>query len=98
MKEIKNANIENTSLGFEGHGIMTCWLHLGYGGSGQGFGGYDLRDGKYLAKHIERILQIVGVEKWEDLRGKYIRVEAEMNKVHRIGNLLTDQWFDPTEI
>ncbi len=38
--EIKNAKIEKTTLGFEDHGIMTLFIYLDYGGSGQGFGGY----------------------------------------------------------
>lgn len=97
-------------LGYEDHGILTCYLHLDYGGSGQGFGGYSLdepikdEEGKFLGrvptdatgKWVKEILNVVGVEKWEDLKGKYIRVEADFNKIHRIGNLLEDKWFAPT--
>ena len=42
MEEIKNAIITGTYLGIEDHGILTFWLYLDYGGSGQGFGGYQL--------------------------------------------------------
>ena len=30
-EEIKNAVIDNTMLGFEDHGILTCYLFLNYG-------------------------------------------------------------------
>ena len=38
--EIRNAVIQSTMLGYEDHGILTCFLHLDYSGAGQGFGGY----------------------------------------------------------
>ena len=105
--EIKNAKIESTMLGFEDHGIFTYCLQLDYGGSGQGFGTYmldakDPADPKtvphnYGIRHIRQILGVVGVEKWEDLPGKYIRVEAEHDGIRRIGNILEDKWFDPKE-
>jgi len=103
--EIKNARIESVSLGYEDHGILTCMLHLDYGGSGQGFGGYVL---DYYNKDIEErvgtaygmefiilILKTVGVEKWEDLVGKNIRVKAEDTKIIAIGHILKDNWFEP---
>ncbi len=95
--EIKNARIENASLGFEDHGILTAFLTLDYGnGGGQGFGGFTL-DGIYCAEFIKKVLKIVGVEKWEELKGEYIRVKAEHVKIHAIGNILEDKWFNPSE-
>jgi len=104
--EIKNATIKSTTLGFEGHGLITCFLHLDYSGGGQAFGGYGM--GGYFKKtgqqsgfgieFIERTLKVVGVEKWEDLPGKHIRVKAENVKIHEIGNILEDKWFDPVEL
>lgn len=99
-REIKNAQIESTQLGFE-RGVMSCWLILDYGGSGQGFGGYCLWNlnkdshATWGAEFIEAVLNVVGVQKWEDLKGKHIRVDAEHGKVHGIGNLLKDNWFYP---
>lgn len=94
-------------LGFEDHGIFTCMIHLDYGGAGQGFGGYCLAgsndkdtDGNfpnnYGANFIKKILEVVGVEKWEDLVGKHVRVKAEHTKVLEIGNILEDEWFNPS--
>lgn len=108
-KEIKNARITSTMLGYEDHGIMTTMLHLDYGSSAQGFGGWGLDEYKgergYGSRQptalcgffIKRVLEVVGVDKWEDLKGKYIRAEAGWSKVYAIGNLLEDKWFRPEE-
>lgn len=111
--EIKNAKITSTTLGHEDHGIFTCMIYLDYGdSSGQGFGGYALdipkkdTKGKFLSRvgtsygmqFIIELLKVVGVDKWEDLPGEYIRVEAEHTEIHRIGNLLRDEWFDPKQL
>jgi hypothetical protein len=102
-----NALIESTMLGIEGHGIMTCYLMLKQEGTGQGFGGYSL-DGPYNHKtkerehnkvcgyFIKRILETVGVEKWEDLEGKYIRVKGEeWGDIEAIGHITKNKWFYP---
>lgn len=76
------ARIESTSLGYEDHGVLTAWLHLNYGGSGQGAGGYCL-DGydketksRYPTEHAGRwiagIIEACGVSKWEDVKGRTI--------------------------
>ncbi len=105
--ETKNARIESTHLGMEDHGFFTFYLMLDYGGSGQGAGGYCLDiwnddenskgDANQLAKSfliIKEIMKTVGVEKWEDLKGKHIRVKAEHAKVYEIGHFLKDKWLN----
>lgn len=49
MSEIKNAVIESVTITNDDHGCLSAWLHLNYGGSGQGFGGYAL----YLPKRFK---------------------------------------------
>ena len=104
---IANATIENTMLGIEDHGIMSFSLTLTYGGGyGQGFGGYAL-DGKGgeqgHAKSIlciRKIIETVGVEKWEDLRGKYIRIKKaseHAGPIEEIGNIMDEKWFNIKE-
>jgi hypothetical protein len=103
--EIENARITDTMLGIEDHGILSFMLTLDYGGAGQGFGGYTLDEWSEIHKArighafgsqvILEILRVVGVEKWEGLVGKYVRVEHDHTKVCRIGNILRDVWFDP---
>lgn len=105
--ELKNAKIERTMLGVEDHGILTCMLTLNYGGSTQGFGGFSLdrytgergeghREGTaYGMEFIRRILETVGVGRWEELPGTHCRVEASFGDVRRIGHIIEDRWFDP---
>lgn len=110
-REIKNAKIKGTMLGVEDHGVMSGWLFLDYDCGGQGFGGYVLdaapdRNGDEPYKRqphagcgmfISELLEAVGVSKWEDLPGKFIRVDTDFGKVHRIGHIIEDKWFDPVE-
>ncbi len=99
--EIKNAIIEKVSLGFEDHGILTAFLHLSYGGSSQGFGGYALYLEKntknYCGFFITRVLETVGVSEWKDLVGKTIRVKSDMTHVEGIGHIIENRWFYPKQ-
>lgn len=102
--EIKNAIINSASITTGDRGFLDCWLDLDYGGCGQGFGGFAL----YLPKsfshhkimsvaghHIFRIMEIAGVEKWDQLKGKSIRVDASWGSVKGIGHIIKDDWFYP---
>lgn len=104
--EVRNAVIEAATITNEDHGLLSIWLSLDYGGSGQGFGGYALylpEDFKHHAAQpnfaghfIWRVMQIAGVGKWDQLKGKTIRVKCEHSKVHAIGHIVKDDWFDPS--
>lgn len=105
--ETKNAIIKSTSLSIEDHGVLSAWLHLDYGGSGQGFGGYmlaplELKRAEatlnFAGIFIARTLQIVGVGKWENLAGKTIRVRIEGGLAREIGHFINDEWFNPREV
>lgn len=105
--KIKNAIIESASIMIEDHGLLSAWVQLDYGGSGQGFGGFSLylppsfkhaKDQGPAAGHfIFRVLQVAGVERWDKLPGKTVRVRAEHGKVHAIGHIVNDDWFDPAK-
>ncbi len=95
-------------LGTEDHGIMTCYIYLDYGGSGQGFGGWAFDDPvdkgttnfrrvgtAFGIDFIMQLLKAVGAKKWEDLLGMYVRVDASHSKVSRIGHIIKDTWFSP---
>ena len=107
-----NAKIIKTMLGYEDHGIMTCYLTLEQQSSGQGFGGYGLdsapkkdkngnRSGDrqpsiYCGFWVQRILNTVGVSKWEDLKNKFVRVDGErFGSIKGIGHITEDRWFYP---
>jgi len=103
----KNAKIESTNLGIEDHGILTYYLMLDFGGSGQGFGGWCLDDvgkdkhkdrrvgHKICADHLLKIFETLEVSSWEKLVGTPLRVKASFDKVHAIGHFTKDKWFEP---
>lgn len=106
MEEILNAKITSVSLSMADHGCLTFWVTLTGGGWGVSVGGYVIGKG-YLGSDsfegcasgieaIMRIMDTVGVEKWEDLKGQYVRVKSEGwgSTIHTIGNVLEDKWFD----
>ena len=110
--EIINAVIESVSIDTER--CLSAWLTLDYGGTGQGFGGYALFMrpfdtekkakgtyllGNYAGLFIYRCIEIGGVEKWEQLRGRTIRVKKPAGfggSIIAIGHIVKDDWFEPT--
>lgn len=72
------AKIERTFLGFEDHGILTGYLHVNYGGAGQGVGGYAIRS--VAADYIAWTLGACGVDNWEKLVGRTIYVLTDADR------------------
>lgn len=109
MVNVKNALIKSASIEIEDHNILTAWLHLDYGGSGQGFGGYSLGLGSdykhrsdapehlFCQRFLRRCMEIAGVTRWADLPGKTIRVETDTPRglIVGIGHIVKDDWFRP---
>jgi len=102
--ELKNAVITGANIGFGDRGFLDCWLHLDYGGSGQGFGGYVLYLPKSFGHHklesvaghyIFRIMEVAGVTEWKDIIGKTIRVRGNNGGIVAIGHIIKDDWFCP---
>ncbi|MBO7715764.1 MAG: hypothetical protein J6S85_19535 [Methanobrevibacter sp.] len=105
--ETLNARIVGSKLGFNEHGIFDFCLVLEIqNGGGVSLGGYAMdqyneelkkRVGtEYGMNLIMRILEVVGVNTWEELCGKYIRIkDAKIgDRVTAIGNLMKDEWVD----
>ena len=104
--ETKNAIIKKATIENDNHGCLSSWIFLDYGGTGQGFGGYALylpKDFKHheidgVAGHfIWRVMEIAGVKEWSELKGKTVRVKCNFTKVHAIGHIVKDDWFNPSE-
>lgn len=102
-----NAIIESARITTEERGLLSAWLSLDYGGSGQGFGGFALYLPKsyrhhnpsgpnYAGHFIWRVMEIAGVSEWSQLKGKTIRVRQEHSTVHAIGHIVKDDWFAPS--
>lgn len=101
--EILNAKITSTKLG-EDHGCLTANLFVEGGGWACTFGGYCLdhwfaEAGGHSSSDgygaIIELMKTLEVESWEELKGKYVRVEIEGWGGHiiRIGHLMKDKWF-----
>lgn len=105
--QIGNSLIESANLSMENYGSLDMTLCL----SGQVnvcFGGYVLGKGYLGAKddywegsaagleYIMRIMDVVGVECFQDLKGKYVRVAYKGfgSRVKIIGNITKEKWFD----
>lgn len=108
--EIKNAKIRSTMLGREDHGIMTFMVFVEFEHVACGVGGYaldrysadDHETRVFTARGLEaisEILDVVGVRKWEDLPGKYIRFKDNGwgSTIDEIGNIMEDKWFNLRE-
>ena len=93
---IYNAHIKNTFLGVEDHGMFIWTVFVEYGeGSQQGYQ-------RILASKIEaepvtiirKLLEAVGVESWEQLKGRYCRVRLENGLIRAMGHITREQWND----
>lgn len=108
---IQNAIIESISIDDAERGMLTAWLHLKLqDGFNQGFGGYDLYLPKSYKNHdilshaghfIFRCMEVAGVSKWSDLKGKTIRIKHDKTglgaNIIAIGHIIKDDWFNPSE-
>ena len=109
VMEIENAKITSADLDMRDHGVLTYYLTLDGRGWGCNFGGIVIGKGYLGAKEftgsdkgieaIMRIMDTVGVERWNDLKGKYVRVYTGGwgNTINKIGNIIEDKWFDQKE-
>jgi hypothetical protein len=107
IMETLNAQIKSTKLGFVGNDILTFDLILDIqDGGGVCVGGYALSQYDKTKQKIVgtaqgtsvimRILEVVGVDTWEELKGKYIRIkDCHLgDRVSSIGNLMKNEWVD----
>lgn len=109
MPEILNAKITNVSLTMADHGVLTFFVTVEGSGWGCSLGGYVIGKGclgddddDFQSESglglvaMMRIMNVVGVSRWEDLKGEYCRVESEGwgSSIHKIGNIMKDKWFD----
>lgn len=104
---IHNVLIKRATLGTSDSPVFTAWLHLEGPGWGQGFGGYALdvwsEKDKERVPHVScgiflsGVMRAVNVQSWEDVPGKYIRVEKRDGLIVAIGHIVNDVWFWPKQ-
>jgi hypothetical protein len=105
---IENALIESVDLSMADYGCLVLTMDLKGNGWGVTYGGYCLGKG-YLGadddffsgsaagmEYLIRIMDTVGVERFQQLKGKYVRVATSGlgDPVKIIGNIIKDKWFD----
>lgn len=105
---IENARITDVDLSMADHGCLTLAMTLSGEGWGVVYGGYCLGHG-YLGaddnffsgsaagmEYLIRIMDTVGVDRFQNLKGKYVRVatKGRGGMVKIIGNIIEDKWFD----
>lgn len=110
--EIENAKITNVSLTMADHCSLVFWITVEGAGWGCSIGGYKIASGMLGARSEDfcaetgaglvammRIMDTIGVEKWEDLKGKYCRVKVNGwgGTISEIGNLINNKWFNVKE-
>ena len=110
--EIENCRITNVSISMADYCSLVFWVTVEGSGWGCSLGGFKIASGMLGAKTedfkaetgnglvaIMRIMDTVGVERWEDLVGKYCRVKADGlgSRITCIGNIIRDKWFDVGE-
>jgi hypothetical protein len=102
--ETRNAVITGVWIEADEFETLSAGISLDYGDSGQIFGGNGLYTpkrgvgGKNYAGHfLYRVLEIAGVSRWDELKGKTIRVIQDDAHVEAIGHIVKDVWFNMHE-
>lgn len=106
---IENAKIKDVNLSMADYGCLVLEMQLEGNGWGVIFGGRVLGHGYVGAKEFEggprgieeimRIMDVVGVSRFNEMKDKYVRIEVEGwgTSISKIGNIVEDKWFDYTE-
>ena len=104
--KIENAKITKVDLSMADHGCLCAEIVLEGDGWGCVYGGFKIGSGYLGAKefkgyepgteYIMRIMDTVGVSKYNHMVGKYIRVATLGwgDTIKIIGNIVEDKWFD----
>ncbi len=94
----EHAVITPTTLGYEGHGILTFYLNCSGNSFGVGVGGYALdiqRKDALGSVRVPRqdtmmllpeVMRVVGAESWEDVKGKPVLVLFDGQRAVGIAN------------
>lgn len=100
---IENAQIKSVDLSNNG-GIFSLAMALEGNGWGVVYGGRvigkscnnEITGSENGIEYILRIMDVVGVSRFNDMKGKYVRVALKGwgDNVEIIGNIIENKWFD----
>lgn len=105
---IENVLIDSVDLNGEDYGMLQFTMslsgrHCCVYGSGYGLGrfnpwnkGDEFSSYPHGIEYIGRIMATVGATRFNDMKGKYIRMASKGlgSTVEIIGNIIDDKWFD----
>lgn len=95
---ILNAKITDAEIMIEDNGCLTFCIQIDSSdGWSTGIGMFSLDNCHIIDMIIRDILNTVGVTRWSDLKGKYIRIDDNNDRhstITKISNILTDNWID----
>lgn len=96
VSNIENAKINGTFIGTEDHGIFSININFEGDGWSQGTGHYFAAEGA-VERWIKGVIKVVGVERWEDLPGKLVRIRRDggglSGRIIAVGDIFKDNWF-----
>ena len=95
--EIYNAKIIDTYIGYDDHGIFSVGVTLDAGYFCQGFG-YRAGQERDIDL-IKGIIRVVKADKWEQVKGRYVRIARDENRdIEAIGNIIDEDWVNITTL
>ena len=102
---IYNAKIQDAKLVFEDHGCLVLNLYLIHSCGHQAFGVINLMNratkqferngGNVAGWYIKRVFDVCEVNSFDELVGKTVRIKEKNGLITAIGNIITDDWFEP---
>ena len=88
---VKNARIIDTFLGIEDHGIFVMQLTVEQLDGHQAFQRVVSRKNN-LVGILGELYRAVGVESWEQLKGKLVRVKVDDGFIRQVGHIIEERW------
>lgn len=92
---IRNAQVQDTFLGFEDHGMFIVQVDLDYGHARQSY--QRVVNAENCKQEIITVLNVLGVDSWERVKGKHARAFVEGGLIRALGHFLNDKWTDGQE-
>jgi hypothetical protein len=94
--------ITGAYLAVEDGEILVAWVSLNLDDLSGDLGGYVLytpeagiRAYNYAGHFIYKVLEVAGVSRWDQLKGRAVRACCKGSRIEAIGHIIDDRWFFP---